>query len=82
MMLQEYMLKKDLKITFDEEIVDQDLDCEKFIFNNADGIIHRYKQKVFLDYSKRYNRKQNILEFQQYPLFTENIIKKVILELA
>ena len=54
MMLQEYMLKKDLKITFDEEIVDQDLDCEKFIFNNADGIIiHRYKQKVFLDYSKK-----------------------------
>ena len=29
-----------------------------------------------MDYSKRYNRKQNILEFQQYPLFTENIIKK------
>ena len=29
------------------KIVDQDLDCEKFIFNNADGIIHRYKRKYF-----------------------------------
>ena len=71
-----YAEKKDLKIVFDEEIVEQDLECEKFIFKNADGIIHRYKQKVFLDYSKRYNRKQNILEFQQYPLSSKNIVKK------
>ena len=33
-------------------------------------------KKVFLDYSKRYNRKQNILEFQQYPLSSKNIVKK------
>ena len=71
-----YANKKNLKKIFDNELVDQDLECEKFIFKNTNGIIHRYKQKVFLDYSKRYNRKQNILEFQQYPLSTKNISKK------
>ena len=71
-----YAKKKDLKIIFNEEVVDQDLECEEFIFKNADGIIHRYKQKILLDYSKRYDRNKNILEFQQYPLSTKNISKK------
>ena len=33
-------------------------------------------KKIFLDYSKRYNRKHNILEFQQYPLSSENYFTK------
>ena len=71
-----YAKKKDLKNLFNEEVVDQDFECEKFIFKNADGIIGRYKKKIFLDYSKRYNRKHNILEFQQYPLSSENYFTK------
>ena len=63
-----YAEEKHLKSIFDEFNVEQDLENEKFIFNNADGIIHRYKQNIFLDFSKKYKRKKNILEFQQYPL--------------
>ena len=62
-----YSEEKFLKIIYDDFNVDQDLENEKFIFENADGIIHRYKQEVFLDYSKKYKRKKNIFEFQQYP---------------
>lgn len=62
-----YSEKKFLKIIYDDFNVDQDLENEKFIFENADGIIHRYKQEIFLDYSKKYNSTKNILEFQQYP---------------
>ena len=62
-----YSEEQFLKIIYDDFNVDQDLENEKFIFENADGIIHRYKQEIFLDYSKKYKRKENILEFQQYP---------------
>ena len=57
-----------LKIAFEEYSIKQDLECEKYIFENADGIIHRYKQSVFVDYAKRYNNNGKILEFQQYPI--------------
>ena len=57
-----------LKIAFEEYSIKQDLECEKYIFENADGIIHRYKQSVFVDYAKRYKNNGKILEFQQYPL--------------
>ncbi len=60
-----------LKTTFWDKIVDLDLDCEKFIFEHTDGIIHRYKQEIFLNYAKKYNRTKNILEFQQYPISFE-----------
>ena len=53
-----YAEEKHLKSIFDEFNVEQDLENEKFIFNNADGIIHRYKQNIFLDYSKKYKRKK------------------------
>ena len=44
--------EKKLKKVFWEKIVDLDFYCEKFIFEKADGIIHRYKQDVFLEYAK------------------------------
>ena len=72
-----YSDRKSLKIIWDDFIVDQDLENEKFIFKNADGIIHRYKEKVFLEYSKRYNRSRNILEFQQYPVKSVKTQKKI-----
>ena len=71
-----YSEEKFLKIIYDDFNVDQDLENEKFIFENADGIIHRYKQEIFLDYSKKYKRKKNILEFQQYPIEVVKLNKK------
>ena len=71
-----YSEEKFLKIIYDDFNVDQDLENEKFIFENADGIIHRYKQEIFLDYSKKYKRKKNILEFQQYPIKVVKLNKK------
>ncbi len=62
-----YSEEKFLKTVWSDYNVKQDLENEKFIFENADGLIHRYKQRIFLDYSKKYYRKKNILEFQQYP---------------
>tara|TARA_B100001057_G_scaffold497108_1_gene600340 strand:+ start:396 stop:1745 length:1350 start_codon:yes stop_codon:yes gene_type:complete len=56
----------DLKIVFDEHSIKQDLSCEKFIFENSDGIIHRYKESVFIEYAKRYKNNGKFLEFQQY----------------
>ena len=49
-----YADSEKLKLNFWEQIVDLDLDCEKFIFENSDGIIHRYKQDIFLKYSKKH----------------------------
>ena len=42
-----YADSEKLKLNFWDQIVDLDLDCEKFIFENSDGIIHRYKQDIF-----------------------------------
>ena len=61
-------IRDEIKIAFEEYSIKQDLECEKYIFENADGIIHRYKQSVFVDYAKRYKNNGKILEFQQYPL--------------
>jgi len=69
-----YAERESLKTIFNEEVVDQDFECEEFIFKNADGIISRHKKKVFLDYLQKYKRTKNILEFQQYPL-NKNIIE-------
>lgn len=69
-----YAERESLKIIFNEEVVDQDFECEEFIFKYADGIISRYKKKVFLEYLQKYKRTKNILEFQQYPL-NNNIIE-------
>ena len=63
-----YSERSKLKSAFWNKIVDLDFFCEKFIFEKSDGIIHRYKQEIFLNYSKKYNRNRNILEFQQYPI--------------
>ena len=63
-----YSERSKLKSAFWNKIVDLDFFCEKFIFEKSDGIIHRYKQEIFLNYSKKYNRNTNILEFQQYPI--------------
>ena len=71
-----YSKRSKLKLAFWNKIVDLDFFCEKFIFENSDGIIHRYKQKIFLEYSKKYNRNKNILEFQQYPVnFNQQVSK-------
>ena len=53
-----YSNEKNLKKVYESFIIDQDLENERFIFENADGIIHRYKQQIFLDYSKKYKRKK------------------------
>ena len=63
-----------LKKVFWEKIVDLDFYCEKFIFEKADGIIHRYKQDVFLEYAKKYKECSKILEFQQFPVNFEQEI--------
>jgi len=65
-----------LKIAFEEYSIKQDLECEKYIFENADGIIHRYKQSVFVDYAKRYKNNGKILEFQQYPISNPSLNTK------
>ena len=71
-----YADSEKLKLNFWDQIVDLDLDCEKFIFENSDGIIHRYKQDIFLKYSKKYCSTKNIFEFQQYPLTFHQKINK------
>tara|TARA_B100000035_G_scaffold4182_2_gene3756 strand:- start:2031 stop:3371 length:1341 start_codon:yes stop_codon:yes gene_type:complete len=71
-----YSEPENLKSVFWDRIVDLDLYCEKFIFDNSDGIIHRYKKEIFLNYSKKYNRTKNILQFQQYPISFDQKISK------
>ena len=63
-----YANHNDLNMVFPKFIIKQDFDCEKFIFENSDGIIHRYKQSVLNEYAKKYKKKGKILEFQQYPV--------------
>ncbi len=57
-----------LNMVFSKEIIKDDNENEKFIFENSDGIIHRYKQGVFNDYAKKYKKKAKYLEFQQYSI--------------
>ena len=63
-----YASSDDLSMVFPKHLIKQDFEYEKFIFENSDGIIHRYKESIFINYAKRYKKRAKILEFQQYPI--------------
>ena len=70
-----------LKIAFEEYSIKQDLECEKYIFENADGIIDRYKQSVFVDYAKIYNNNGKILNFNNIQLAAQVLIQSQMIKI-
>ena len=69
-----YANQNDLNMAFPKFIIKQDFDCEKFIFENSDGIIHRYKQSVLNEYAKKYDKKEKFRVFNN--ILLKSLIQK------
>lgn len=54
---------------WDKQAVKLDLESEKFIIENSDYVVHRYKPEVYLEYTKfkKYRNVSKFINFNQYP---------------
>jgi len=48
--------------------VDLELDCERMIFRESDGIVHRFPTDLIAEHAATYGRVPPQIEMQQYPL--------------
>lgn len=63
-----YGSRKALHTNWWPSLVDLDLDCERRIFQRADGIVHRFDLDLFAEYGGRHGVVPPNIEMQQFPI--------------
>lgn len=62
-----YAARDELVKVWSPEIVDLDLACEKWLFQHADAVIHRFPESLIAELGMSYGAEPPQLEMQQYP---------------